>query len=90
MAVAEHGELRIAMCSGGLASPVDDHGKHPAGGTDCPFALAHAGAAPPSQQVLALLEPPPAVGLLSLTIASRPPATGPPRTVAVRGPPLLS
>ena len=90
MAVAEHGELRIAMCSGGVASPVDDHGNHAAGGPDCAFALAHAGTAPPSQHVLALLEPPPAIGLLSFTPASRPPATGPPRTMAVRGPPLLS
>ncbi len=90
MALAEHGELRIALCSGGLAPPVGDHEKHPAGSSDCAFALAHASFAPPVQRVLALVEPTPAVEVVSFTSASRPPATGPPRTVAVRGPPLLS
>lgn len=90
MAVADHGELRIALCSGGLAPPVGDHDKHPAGSSDCPFALAHASFAPPVQPVLALAGLPPVAEGVSFTSASRPPATGPPRSVSVRGPPLPS
>jgi len=92
MAGTQDGQLRIVMCSGGLAAPVDDHGRHPAPGTtDCPFALAHVtGIAPPVQPVLALLAPPPAIPFVSFTSALLPPATGPPRIATVRGPPVLS
>lgn len=89
MTVADQGQLRIVMCSGGLAPAIDDHGRQPTRSTtDCLFALAHAtGAAPPVQPPLAPLEPPPAVQILSLAATQLPPAAGPPRTTAVRGPP---
>ena len=91
MADVRNGELRIVMCSAGLAVLGDDHGKHPQGSTDCPFALAHAAViAPPLQPLLALLAPAPALRFTSFAGAVLPPSTGPPRTTLVRGPPALS
>jgi hypothetical protein len=93
---AEGGELRIVMCSAGLALPAggghdDGDRRLPGHGTDCPFALAQAGGiAPPSPHGLVQVAPPRIIRLQSLTTDSLPPATGPPRRATVRGPPALS
>jgi hypothetical protein len=93
MPVAEHGELRMVMCSAGLALPGTDHSgkgtQDHTGSDSCPFAHA-AASAPPTQHVVAITEPLREVRFLSLAIDTLPPATGPPRTAAARAPPALS
>jgi hypothetical protein len=94
MAVAEEGELRIVMCSAGLAMPGDagsgsDSDDNPAPDSgNCLFAHA-ATVAPPVQVVLAVTTAPVFVPLPSDDSTSLPPATGPPRLAAARAPPVF-
>lgn len=97
MPVTGNGELRIVMCSEGLQAPAtttrDDSStghQQPSGtGGDCAFAHA-ATSAPPTQIVFAIVEPLRETRFLSFAATTLPPATGPPRATAARGPPALS
>jgi hypothetical protein len=94
MTVAEHGTLRIVMCSAGLALSADagksstDH-QLPGDSGTCSFAHA-AVSAPPVQHVVTLLDPPRELLFVSRSVDTLPPATGPPRMAAARAPPALS
>jgi len=90
--VATDGELRIVMCSAGLAAQPDtgipaDHSQSPDTGS-CLFAHA-AGFAPPSAAPCCQLAPP-ALSFDVPVLAQRPLATGPYRFAAARGPPRYS
>jgi len=93
MAVADDGELRIVMCSAGLApggdnAPASDSDDpRPADAGTCLFAHG-ATVAPPVQQSVALAAPPALVQIASGDSATLPPTTGPPRSAAARAPPI--
>lgn len=97
MPVAGQGELRIVMCSEGIQAPsttARDDGANghqlPSGSSgDCAFAHA-ATSAPPTQTVVAIIAPLRETRFLSFVATTLPPATGPPRATAARGPPALS
>lgn len=90
MPVADQGQLRIVMCSAGLAQPGDDGNRElPPNAGDCPFAHAVT-FAPPVQTVVAVAPPPRLVRFLSFDSSTLPPATGPPRAARARAPPALS
>lgn len=101
MPAVEHGQWRMVMCSAGLQLPAAHHTDHqpipdhpgsghsgsPDGG--CPFASA-AQTAPVCQYVVAIIEPLRKVQFAAVAADDLPPATGPPRRTAARGPPSLS
>lgn len=96
MPVSEDGQLRIVMCSQGMAQPDPagaDHGKAshqlPPGTGDCPFAHAPA-SVPPLHFIAGIAAPVFTVQFIGVEANWRPPATGPPRRSPTRAPPVLS
>jgi len=91
MPVATDGDLRIVMCSAGLAANQDSGGDHHGQATDagsCLFAHAATFAAPSASACC--LAVPAEFSFDIPVVAARPPATGPPRSAAARAPPSLS
>lgn len=96
MPVAEHGQLRIVLCSAGPVLPDSGDGdgtdrgpQLPPNAGDCPFAKGWAGA-PPVHAAAALIVPRRQTVRLPPHATSLPASTGPPRTTAARAPPRLS
>ena len=91
MPVTADGELRIVMCSAGLASqdPGDTDRHSQASDTgSCLFANAATFAPPSATGFIPAIAP--EISLALPVAATRPPATGPPRTAAARAPPSFS
>jgi hypothetical protein len=93
MVAADPGELRVVMCSDGLAAwgthalPDQQHedGHQPAG-EDCPFANATFNA-PATHLLSSVAAPVPELRFASAASAQLPLATGPPRQTGARAPP---
>lgn len=91
MPVAEHGQLRMALCSDGVQPiPDGEPGSHTrrAPRTDCSFALA-ASLAPPATPTV-FVPPAPAAGPAHQSASQRLRAEPPSRYKSARGPPAFS
>ena len=92
MPVATEGGLQIVMCSAGLTQADEGpSGKdHPQTADSGQCLFSHAATfAPPSATPCCTVTPP-ASRFDVFTVAYQPPATGPPRLTAARGPPVYS
>lgn len=94
MPVAADGELRIVMCSAGLAGQTDADGNsdHPAPslGMDGGCLFGHAATIAPPSAIPCCAFAPSLVSFVSRSSALTPPSTGPPRVTAARAPPSFS
>lgn len=92
MPVAVDGELRIVMCSAGLALIADtgNTGDHTQPSDDGSCLFAHAAAFAPPAAAPCCAVAPPSLSFDASLITELPPATGPPRATSARAPPSFS